>query len=140
VRRDEGGRWVLVRAVTDGAGDAAGLADLGGQVAGVVDRLVRAQTADELGLLTGRAVAMTFAPATAAYWIAIAPTPPVAPLISTVSPACGATASSASTAAVPASSTAPAATTSTPSGSFAMPTSSGTVTYSPNPPSPRYAW
>lgn len=112
-------------------------ADLRDDVAGVVDRVGRAERGDLLDLLLEWAVAMTVAPARAASCSACWPTPPVAPTTSTVSPSVMSAASTALTAAVPAKPRPPACVNSIDSGSFAIPTAVGTVTHSANEPSPR---
>jgi hypothetical protein len=77
---------------------------------------------------------MVVAPAAVASCRANAPTPPVAPDTSTVSPGFSWTASRAASAAEPANPMAPAVARSTPSGTGAMECSAGTTRYSPNPP------
>jgi hypothetical protein len=82
-------------------------------------------------------VAITRAPAAAAYCTANPPTPPVAPAISTGSPPDRASASTAFSAAVPARPSAPASDMLSPSGTAVRPYASPTVTYSASDPVPR---
>lgn len=74
------------------------------------------------------AMAITLAPRAAASCTAMAPTPLVAPEISTVLPSSGPSRATPSKAAVPASPSAPASRTKTPSGRWAMPMAAGTAT------------